>query len=202
MRFLLPPKRSAKADPAWYRPPVVELEPVFDASELPEPPQPAVEKITGIPLIGQGIRIEHTRDDVSGRVIFYSMRSPQRLLDAIARSAFEPSGDPDDQPTSRKWPLRLPFVVTAIVLWNGLFLLDRPWARTGEDEFIWGPGTFTAIGLAFLGTQLIRTWAPLQRFALAGPWALARIEGPRRLLAFVSGSMFVMGGIAALATKT
>lgn len=30
-----------------------------------------------------------------------------------------------------------------------LFLLDRPWARTGEDEFIWGPGTFTAIGLVW-----------------------------------------------------
>lgn len=46
---------SANADPVWYRSHVVQLEPVLDASELPEPPQPAVVKtFTGGARVGWG----------------------------------------------------------------------------------------------------------------------------------------------------
>jgi hypothetical protein len=158
----------------------------------------AIEKLKGVPVIGQGIRIEHTREDVAERVIFYRLGSPQRLLDAVDQCGFVPGADPRDKPASRSWPFRVPFVVAAVILWNALFLVDRPWDRAADGQFIWGPGIFTALGLVFLGTQLIRSWEPLQRLALKGPWALERIEGPRRFLAFVSGTMFVSGAMAAL----
>jgi len=158
----------------------------------------AVEQVGVVPMIGRGVRIEHRREDVAERVIFYSWGSPRRILDALERCAFQPSADPHDMPVSRGWPLRIPFVVGAGILWNLLFLIDRPWERASDGEFVWGPGIFAALGLVFLGTQLIRTWTPLQRVALNGPRALERIEGPRKLLAFVSGTMLVLGGIAAL----
>ncbi|MGB5813282.1 MAG: hypothetical protein WBG86_22290 [Polyangiales bacterium] len=158
----------------------------------------AVEKVGVVPVIGRGIRIEHTREDVAERVVFYWLGSPQRLLDALQQYGFEPSADSRDKPVSRGWPFRAPFVVAVAIVWNGLFLIDRPWDRVENGEFIWGPGIFAALGLVFLGTQLIRSWAPLQRVALKGPWALKRIERPRRFAAFVSGTMLVLGGIAAL----
>jgi len=158
----------------------------------------AVEQVGVVPIIGRGVRIEHRREDVAERVIFYSWGSPRRILDALERCGFQPSADPHDMPVSRGWPLRIPFVVGAGILWNLLFLIDRPWERASDGEFVWGPGIFAALGLVFLGTQLIRTWTPLQRVALNGPRALERIEGPRKLLAFVSGTMLVLGGIAAL----
>lgn len=158
----------------------------------------AVEKVGGVLAIGQAIRIDHTREDIAERVLFYRLGSPQRLLDAVEECGFVPSADLRDKPTSRRWPFRASFVVAAAVLWNVLFLIDRPWDREAEGKFIWGPGIFTALGLVFLGTQLIRRWEPLQRLALNGPWALERIERPRRFIAFVSGAMLVGGAIAAM----
>jgi hypothetical protein len=156
-------------------------------------------QVVGIEKRTLGIQIEHTRKDIAELVLFFSWR-PQKLLNAIEQSGFRPGANPSDKPAERPFPFRATFMVVATLLWCGLILLDQPFSRPNTEKFIWGPGMFTALGLLFVGSVLIRRWGALQRFALTGPEAFTRIEPARRLVAFVSGALFV-GGLAALLSQ-
>jgi hypothetical protein len=154
-------------------------------------------EVVGIEKRLLGIQIEHTRKDTAELVLFFSW-SGERLLRAIEQSGFRPSASAQDKPIERPFPFRVGFLVFATLLWCGLFLVDLPFSRIDEEKFPWGPGAFTALGLLFAGSVLLPRWDALQRLALTGPEALARIEPARKLIVFISGWMFVVAALMVL----
>lgn len=158
----------------------------------------AVKAVTWIPVLAWGVQVTHVRSDVAERVIFWTIGPPGRVVRAIADAGFVPSGDPADRPAHAGFPLQPAFVVAAIVLWNGLFLLDRPWNTLGSGRSPWGPGIFSAIALLLVGSLLIRRPGPFQNFALKSPAALARIRPALNIVTLVAALMLTLGAAMAI----
>jgi hypothetical protein len=158
------------------------------------------EDVIRIEKRGLAIQVEHAREDVAELVVFFSPRR-RRILDAIEESGFRPSASEADKPVERPFPFRPTFLAVATLLWLGLILVDVSSGRFAGEAFVWGPGMFIALGLLFAGSVLIRHWGALQRFALTSPEALSRIEPARKFVVFVSGALFLAGGLAALASQ-
>ncbi|MBX3085818.1 MAG: hypothetical protein KF716_29540 [Anaerolineae bacterium] len=49
-----------------------------------------IEKYTSLPVIGQGVRLEHTIADYPARIIFWYLGNTQRLLEEIEAIGFLP----------------------------------------------------------------------------------------------------------------
>ncbi len=90
------------------------------------------------------------------------------------------------------FPLRLPFTIGTIALWNGLLLLDRPW------DLGPGPATIAAVALLFASSVLIRTSESFQRFALKSPEALPVIRPVLNIVSPISGLMLLILGVMML----
>ena len=112
---------------------------------------------------------------------------------AIADAGFVPSAGPADRPAHAGFPLRPAFVVAAIVLWNGLFLIDQPWNNLESGQLPWGPGSFSAIALLLIGSLLTRRPSPFQNCALKSPAALPRIKPTLNIVTLVAALMLTIG---------
>ena len=144
-----------------------------------------VRRITWIPVVGTGVQIIHTRSDVPSRIIFWSF-SPGTVLAGIERVGFRGTATAVDVSPPSGAPFRLSFLIGAVVLWNALFLLDRPW----EDPSF-GVFSTLAFGLTFIGTILIRRPGWFQDLALHGPEHLGRIRGGLNIVTLVSAVLLI-----------
>lgn len=53
----------------------------------------AIEEVSYVPLIAQGIRIVHANPALSKTVIFWTFKDPQKILTAIKEAGFIPAGN-------------------------------------------------------------------------------------------------------------
>jgi len=141
-----------------------------------------VKVVRWLPLIAQGVQVIHTRDDAPERIIFWTLRSPAKVLEGIRSTGFEGTASAADLPPPIGFPFRWPFAIGFVLVWNALFLFDRPW----EPERIGGPGMFVALALLFLLSVGVRFLAPLQRIALSSPRALESIRPLLNITTLVS----------------
>ena len=111
----------------------------------------AIDRHGVIPLIGEGIKIQHLVTNYPRKIIFWCR--PTRVLEGIASVGFptnqkSPDGQPYDSitaPLPSGFPLRWPPVIAFILLWNLLgglaFLLQIP--------RLFGPLAALAVGTLF-----------------------------------------------------
>ena len=151
-----------------------------------------VRTIRWLPVIAQGVQVIHIKDDRPERIIFWTLGSPEAVRAAIESAGFCGTAAATDMPEPLGFPLRWPFVVAAVLLWNAALLLDRPW-KDGRP----GPMTLGALALLFVTSLAIRVPGPLQRLALREPRALDRIRSALNIVTLVSALM--LAGFVALA---
>lgn len=146
-----------------------------------------LEPYGGFPFIGKGIRIVHTRPDCPARIIFRCFHSPDRILDDVRLAGFLPRASSAGVPKRDGMPVRWPPVVTLIVLWNTLFLLDGyvPWnAPRAPGRFV-----FLALALVFATALAVERSAAAQSWVLKPGRAVGEIRPYLRLFQSVSGPM-------------
>lgn len=78
-----------------------------------------------IPLLGGGIRIEHTVAEYPRRIVFWCLGPPRSLIKRIHQVGFIPEGQLQGVPCRRGIPARWQTLVIGIALWNLLLLLDE-----------------------------------------------------------------------------
>lgn len=150
----------------------------------------SVKRITWFPVLGWGVQIHHTRRDLPTRIIFWTLGSPQAILDAIQQSGFAPQGRLEDVPLSRGFPFRWQALVGLAALWNALIYLDL---RAQPDAYHAQAGAFSLLALfiVFAASVLVRRPGAVQQTFLKSPDALPRVRAGINLVSLVTGLLTV-----------
>lgn len=149
------------------------------------------ERYGSIPLLASGIRVNHNRSDCPEKVIFWCMGNREKVFSVIAQSGFHPAG----QASSRieGFPIRWSVVIMFVVLWNVLFLLDRPFGAD-RAQFL-GPFSLIALLLVFGFVTTLQKSAQLQQIVMRSGHQVGEIRPFLLLLQIVSGLLsLVFGG--------
>ncbi|TBW30424.1 hypothetical protein EZJ28_00815 [Gramella sp. KN1008] len=179
----------------------------------------SIEAYTMIPIIGQGIKINHRVSSYKERVIFWSFKDPDSVVRQIRETGFlkhtknNPEHIPDipnhmpDRSLIQKqskggFPLKMGFAVGAIIAWNLFFLIDFLDFFSGEKkDFSLGIGAFTAVGLLFLTSFLSLISTGFCQLILKEGRDLQDIKRFAVFVMIVSGFMLLNLGIFSLFFK-
>ena len=125
----------------------------------------SIEPYTIIPIVGQGIKINHRIENYKPKVIFWTFKNPNFVINEIKKVGF--LGDinskisfADKEIIKRQeqggFPIKKSVAIIFLVLWNILFLSDfLPFFLQNKEEGIpIGNGVKTAIGL-LLATSIL-----------------------------------------------
>lgn len=120
----------------------------------------SIKTYTLIPLLGQGIKINHSIDTYPDKIIFWTFRSPKLILQNIETTGFLQNKGMSNVPIDeniRKLqaqggnPLKKQFLVGAFIIWNLLFGFDLHKLFSDQSEGqILGVGAISALSLVIL----------------------------------------------------
>ena len=125
----------------------------------------SIEPYTIIPIVGQGIKINHRRENYKPKVIFWTFKNPNFVINEIKKVGFlgninSKISFADKEIIKRQeqggFPIKKSVAIIFLVLWNILFLSDfLPFFLQNKEEGIpIGNGVKTAIGL-LLATSIL-----------------------------------------------
>lgn len=145
----------------------------------------AIEKYTLIPLLGWGLRIHHNIPTYPKKIVFWCFGSPQSLIGKIEETGFVAKASPDSVPADRGMPVRWQALVSIVLLWNGLLLLDMQFAQQ--------PGVFSLVAVLLLFIGSVAIWrVPFLRHIIMKPGrSCEEIKAFLYLLALVSGLLSI-----------
>jgi hypothetical protein len=146
----------------------------------------ALEPYGSIPVLARGIRINHNRPDYPKKIIFWCIGRRDAALTELGETGFLPRGQALAGPTG--FPVRWSAILALLVLWNGLFLLDRAAAGSRKAP---GPFALVALVLLFAAATAAQTSPRFRRLLLRDGHELGEIKSIVTLLQIVSGIMVI-----------
>ncbi|MBV7440085.1 hypothetical protein KRX57_01490 [Weeksellaceae bacterium TAE3-ERU29] len=165
----------------------------------------SVETYSQIPIIGQGIKINHRVPNYKQKVIFWTFKNPKEVLNQIKETGFLNNINSEISTTDRQiigkqkqggFPIKKSVAIGAIVVWNLLFLTDFIPFFLGEKEGIpIGNGILTAVGLLFLTALLSLISTDFRRLILKEGRELNDIKKFAIFVMIISGFMLLNLGI-------
>jgi len=124
----------------------------------------SIEPYQQIPIIGRGVKINHSVSNYKEKVIFWTFGNPKEVIDEIRKTGFLDNLNSknlvvDNEILEKQkqggFPIKKSFAIGAVVLWNLLILIDFVKFFNGpRDGFLFSYGVKTALGL-FLGLSLL-----------------------------------------------
>jgi hypothetical protein len=137
----------------------------------------SIEPYYMMPIIGQGIKINHRIPKYNDKVIFWTFKNPDEIIRQIKQTGFLDNSSSEittkdseiiaERQKQGGFPIKTPFAVAVVVLWNILFLVDFLKFSAGESNGIpIGKGAITALGLVFLTCLLILVSKGFRKLAL------------------------------------
>ena len=125
----------------------------------------SIEPYTMIPILGQGIKINHRIENYNPKVIFWTFKDPSFVINEIKKVGFLNNVNSkitfaDTEIIKRQeqggFPIKKPVAIVFVVLWNILFLSDfLPFFLQNKKEGIpIGNGVKMAIGLLLVASIL------------------------------------------------
>jgi len=156
----------------------------------------ALERYMLIPVVACGIRIRHCRADYQHRIMFWCLGNPDDVLRGILAAGFVPAAPMAAVIKPRGFAMRWSTIITAVLVWNGLFILDLLYSNSHGRLPLPGLGAVIALGLAFALSAGTLVSPRLQGLVLKPGRSVNEIRPFLRLLAFISGIMFVVFAIA------
>ena len=167
----------------------------------------SIEPYTLIPILGQGIKINHNVSSYKEKVIFWTIKDPNSVVRQIRETGFlnnlntlENKIDRTiiEQQTKGGLPIKKGFAIGAIVGWNVLFLTDFvPFFLRKTDGLLVGNGVLSAIGLLFLTALLSLISADFRRLILKDGRELNDIKKFAIFAMIISGFMLLQMGLMA-----
>lgn len=129
-----------------------------------------------LPVIGQGIKINHNVDTYKDHVVFWTFKNPAALIKEIENTGFLNPNAKDIAEKSFKiseiqktggFPLRLTFAIAIIVLWNLFSFIDiKSLIQDGKFLFGFGKGFLLSTGVVLLTSILLLVSSGFQKVAL------------------------------------
>jgi hypothetical protein len=163
----------------------------------------SIKPYTSIPLIAQGIIIDHRVENYNSNVIFWTLKNPEAVINEIESTGFLDNKNavniPRDstivqQQIKGGFPLKSFVPVFIIIAWNALFLSDFfPIFRndTSPPTFP-GPGVCSALGLVFIFALLTLVSADFRRFILKDGRTFEDIKKLAIFIMIVTGFMLTI----------
>ncbi|ASK32152.1 hypothetical protein CEY12_19515 [Chryseobacterium sp. T16E-39] len=153
----------------------------------------SIQPYTSLPLIGQGIKINHNVENYNSNVIFWTLKNPDTVINEIKNTGFLDNKNAIPIPRDSKiierqtqggFPLKPIASIFFIVAWNALFIFDFFPVFKDEDSppTFPGPGVCSALGLIFISTLLTLISSGFRRFILKDGRTL---EDIRKLAIFI-----------------
>lgn len=121
----------------------------------------SIEPYYMIPIIGQGIKINHRIPKYKEKVIFWTFKNPNEVIRQIKQTGFF-----DNLPTSDTqidadiiaerqkqggFPIKIPFAIAVIVIWNALCLYDfLGFSNVNSERMPFGNGVKMALGFVLI----------------------------------------------------
>ena len=162
----------------------------------------SIKPYTFIPLIGQGIKINHRIEKYNPKVIFWTFKDPNSVILEIKKTGFLQNLNSETSSTDLEiikkqneggFPLKKSVAVFFIVAWNLLFLSDIiPFFLKGETESLpIGIGINLALGLLFISSILSIVSEKFRKIILKENRNFDDIKKFAYFIALISGIMFV-----------
>lgn len=150
----------------------------------------ALEPYGSIPIIGRGIRVQHAHPEYPSRIVFFTFRNPDQLLEEVLAVGFHPRGVVGQQAVKHGIPVRWEVIAFALVVWNVLFVLDGfvPWREPKAP----GPFVLVALGALFVSALSVSFSPRVQSWVLKPGRSVGEIQPFLRLLQIVSGFLLLV----------
>lgn len=136
----------------------------------------SIEVYDYFPIIGQGIKINHTIDTYKSHVVFWTFKDPTALLNEIEATGFLNKDSKVHSLHSEEvtllqktggFPLKLSFAIAIVILWNVLFFVDATTLfNEGKILFGFGKGLVLSTGMILLASILLLVSTVFQKIAL------------------------------------
>jgi len=158
----------------------------------------SIEPYNVIPLLGQGIRINHRVNNYKEKVIFWTMKSPRELIKKIELTGFlsnikpispEQEREITKQQSTGGFPIKTWFAIAVVVIWNLLFMYD--FMNTNEGQPTFGMGVKSALSFVFGTGLLLLISEPFRKLVLKDGRTLNDIKKFVLFLMFISGIMLL-----------
>ena len=153
---------------------------------------------TTIPLLGQGIKINHRVYSYSEKVIFWTMKNPKELIRKIEQTGFLSNTNPitpeqeleiAKQQSIGGFPLKRWFAIAALVIWNLSILYDFMGINGKEPGL--GNGARFALAFVFGSGALLLFSEPFRQLVLKEGRTLDHIKKFVIFLMFITGIMLL-----------
>jgi hypothetical protein len=158
----------------------------------------SIEKYGSIPFLGRGVRINHNVSRYPKKVVFWCLSDPDKFIQKVRETGFMPAPIPVS-PSERLQgiPVRWQAVLTVIIIWNALFLLNM-----GSEGLKAKPGPLSLLAILFLFLTCIsiRILRPIQNLFLKEERELDEIEPTLKFITILSGLIFLIASIGMFAT--
>lgn len=162
----------------------------------------SIEPYTLIPLIGQGIKINHRIENYNPKVIFWTFKDPKYVIGEIKKTGFlqnlndvlsHNNSEIIKKQNEGGFPLKKSVAVIFIVAWNLLFLSDIIpfFLKKGTEGFPIGFGMNLVIGLLFLSSILAIVSENFRKIILKENRNFNDINKFAYFIALISGIIFV-----------
>lgn len=162
----------------------------------------SIEPYSMIPIIGQGIKINHRISKYKDKVIFWTFKNPNEVIRQIKQTGFldNPSGSFDksdskfiaERQKQGGFPVKMPIAITLLVIWNVLFIMDFVSStRSDLNGFPLGIGAISALGLVFLSCLITLISKRFRKLVLKEGRELKDISMFLYFLMFTSGFMML-----------
>ena len=154
-----------------------------------------------IPIIGQGIKVNHRVNKYNSKIIFWTMGNPHNVINEIEKIGFLGNSSPISdnleneihQTQSRGgFPIKTPAAIAIVVIWNLRFSIDfiRIF-RNGLEGPTLGVGAKLAIGFIFTTSVLLLTSNFAKRLILKEGQKIDDIKKFIYFLMFICGFLFI-----------
>lgn len=162
----------------------------------------SIEPYYMIPIIGQGIKINHRIPKYNEKVIFWTFKNPNEVINQIKQTGFfdtlltsERQNDSENIAERQKqggFPVKLPFIIGLVAIWNILFVLDfLNYLKGGSHGIPLGNGAVGALGIVFLSCLLTLISRDFRRIVLKEGRELKDISSFLYFLMFISGVLLI-----------
>ena len=152
-------------------------------------------------FLSSGLKINHKVSKYKGKVIFWTFKNPNEIIRQIQQTGFLDNisnidNETDSIITERQkqggFPLKLPFAIAVIVIWNLLFLIDfLGFTNSNSEGMPLGNGIKMALGFVFAISILTLISNGFRKIVLKEGRELKDISRFLYFIIFITGFMLL-----------
>jgi hypothetical protein len=150
--------------------------------------------------ISSGLKINHRVPKYKDKVIFWTFKNPNEIIRQIRQTGFLDNTSNEISPQDSKiiderqkqggFPIKTPFAVAMVVIWNILFIKDFLSSTSNDSNGIpIGNGAISALGLLFLTCLLMLVSSGFRKLVLKEGRELQDISKFLYFIMFICGFM-------------